>query len=473
MPTRDPHLALGLERALDLAERSAFPAADPLDPGHRVGLEPERLVFAGGRPGSPERPLGRPPLGGPGGLLAALAAAGDRALPPPTGGLESPHIDLPQGGSLTFEPGGQVEHSTAVHPGLSAALDDCAAVDAALERAFAGPGWSQAFLGLDPWGSPETVPQQLLAPRYPAMARYFALRGPAGAWMMRLSASLQVNLDLGPGSSGAERARLGFLLSPALTAIFSTSPELPGQARRHSRRARIWQTLDPTRSGFPRRLLEAPGEPLPRAYARAALEADVLLLRDGAGGARPGRPGRRFADWIAAADPELGFPTEEDLRYHLSTLFFEVRCRGFLELRAVDALPPPWRPAAAGLIAGLLLDDQARGLALERLEPTLPELQERWWLAADLGLSLPGMAAEARFLFETARAGLSRLGTGFARREHADCLDRFEERFTARGRAPADCLREWLADAPPLALEWARAGQTCPEGQPDLAGALD
>lgn len=305
------------------------------------------------------------------------------------------------------------------------------------------------------------------------MARYLALRGPAGAWMMRLSASLQVNLDLGPGATGAERARLGFLLSPALTAIFSTSPELPGKARRHNRRARVWQTLDPTRSGFPRRLVEDPSEPLPRAYARAALEADVLLLRAGPEAARPGSPGRRFADWIASPDPDLGAPTEEDLRYHLSTLFFEVRCRGFLELRAVDALPPPWRAAAAGLIAGLLLDQRARGLALERLQPTLRELPERWWLAADQGLALPGLAAEASFLFETARAGLSRLGAAFVRREHADSLDRFEEQFTSRGKAPADCLREWLAEDSAQALEWGRAGQTCTRDQPDLAGALD
>jgi glutamate--cysteine ligase len=318
MPTRDPQLALGLEQALDLAVRWTFPATDPQDPGLRVGLEPERLVLAPRWPAPPQRP----PLGGSEGLLAALAGSRASGLPAPTGGLSAPRIDLPQGGSLTFEPGGQVEHSTAVHPGLSAALDDCAALDGALERAFSPRGWTQAFLGLDPWGRPETVPQQLEAPRYPAMARYLALRGPAGAWMMRLSASLQVNLDLGPGAAGPERALLGFLLSPALTAIFSTSPELPGQARRHSRRARVWQTLDPTRSGFPRRLVEDPGEPLPRAYARAALEADVLLLRDDGGGARAGTPGRRFADWIATPDPLLGWPTEEDLRYHLSTLFF-------------------------------------------------------------------------------------------------------------------------------------------------------
>jgi glutamate--cysteine ligase len=360
-----------------------------------------------------------------------------------------------------------------VHPGLSAALDDCAAVDEALERAFSPRGWTQAFLGIDPWARPETVPQQLEAPRYPAMARYLALRGPAGAWMMRLSASLQVNLDLGPGAAGPERALLGFLLSPVLTAIFSTSPELPGQPRRHSRRARVWQTLDPSRSGFPRRLVEDPGEPLPRAYARAALEADVLLLKEEQGGAIAGTPGRRFADWIAAPDPRLGWPTEEDLRYHLSTLFFEVRCRGFLELRAVDALPPPWRPAAAGLIAGLLLDDRARGLALERLTPTLRELPERWWLAADQGLSLPGLREEASFLFETARCGLARLGVPFVRREHVESLERFHEQYTARGLAPADCLREWLTDDPALALEWARGGQVSRPDQRPLAEALD
>jgi hypothetical protein len=88
-------------------------------------------------------------------------------------------------------------------------------------------------------------------------------------------------------------------------------------------------------------------------------------------------------------------------------------------------------------------------------------------------LALPGLAQEASFLFETARSGLARLGHPFVRREHAEGLDRFEEQFTSRGLAPADCLRDWLGDEPAQALEWARGGQPCRRDPLPLAEALD
>ena len=45
-----------------------------------------------------------------------------------------------------------------------------------------------------------------------------------------------------------------------------------------------------------------------------------------------------FAEWIEDGH-ELGWPTLDDLDYHLTTLFPPVRPRGWLELRMIDALP--------------------------------------------------------------------------------------------------------------------------------------
>ena len=49
----------------------------------------------------------------------------------------------------------------------------------------------------------------------------------------------------------------------------------------------------------------------------------------------------RARDWVEAGHP-LGFPTADDLAYHLTTLFPPVRPKGWLELRMIDALPDPW-----------------------------------------------------------------------------------------------------------------------------------
>lgn len=453
MPTHDPGQALGLEAALERVRAQAFPLRpDPEATG--VGLEQERFVVECLPDGSPGRRL---PLAGPGGVVEAIrtAAEDDPLLLPIDPRRQPPVVALAGGGTLTFEPGAQIEHSTGVHTGASQALDDVHRVVVALERVFAGKQVRLVALGIDPWHGPQQVPQQLDAPRYRAMAAYFDRRGPAGPWMMRLSCSLQVNLDYGQGLTLEERWALANLLSPALTALFSTSPgEMDGR-RWRSRRGRVWQTIDPTRSGIPKHFLESPELPPAEQYARAALDADVLLVRTADGGAEPGQPGWRMRDWIEGGHPQHGWPTAEDLDYHLTTLFFEARARGFLELRAVDALPYCWRPAPVALLTGLLYDPRARGEALERLWPKRERVEDLWQRAAALGLEDPEVRADATALMELGLEGAGRLGETFWRPAHLAAATAFAERFSARGAAPADELEVALAAGPAQALEWA------------------
>jgi hypothetical protein len=129
-----------------------------------------------------------------------------------------------------------------------------------------------ASAGLDVWQQGAEVPQQLMAPRYLAMAAYFERRGPHGALMMRRSCALQVNLDLGDDGQRAERWLVANLVSPLACATFACSPG-PDVA---STRALAWQGLDPTRTGFPRLLADGSSDPAEQ-LAAAAFDADVLL----------------------------------------------------------------------------------------------------------------------------------------------------------------------------------------------------
>ena len=112
---------------------------------------------------------------------------------------------LANGGRVTFEPGGQIEHSTTVHETGAAALLDARHVTELFASTFADRGATLAFLGLDLWHDIEDVPQQLDAPRYHCMSSYFDKRGEGGRTMMRKTASMQVNLDLGPPGIAEER----------------------------------------------------------------------------------------------------------------------------------------------------------------------------------------------------------------------------------------------------------------------------
>jgi len=419
-----------------------------------VGLEPEYFVFQRCSTGGPLRRLA---LEGPSSVLSALDEFVARSVelrlahsgPPPV-------YELENGGRITFEPGAQVEHSTAIHPDAAAAMDDVERVARLLEEALAPECAVLASAGLDLWTDRSLVQQQLRAARYRSMGAYFEGRSQHGSVMMRHTGSFQVNLDLGPREVAGERWLLANLLSPIASACFACSPEDGWK----SRRVGAWQGLDPTRTGFPDCLFasaDVGGELDPGAcYAEFALDADVLLFRQARGGAVAGLAGFRFRDWIARGHPEHGWPSLEDLDYHLTTLFPEVRLRGFFEIRSADAVPLRWRAAQVVFWTGLLYDDQARREALRLLRPGLSQLRERWVDAAHHGLELPDLQRSALAIWRLALEGARRLPEGFHRSPDLDLTQAFVERFVSRASSPGDELLALLERDPDQALDWTR-----------------
>lgn len=431
-----------------VAERCWPVDADARLPG-AVGLECEAFPVAVAGDGAP---AGRARLSTVTDLLHGPLA--------PLGGTPPPG-EAGAAGWVTLEPGAQVEHATRVHQTAAEALTESERGTGALAAALGPAGLVLASAGLDLWHPLASVPQQLAFPRYPSMDAYFALRGGPegpGAVMMRHSCSVQVNLDLGPPHVAAERWLVAALAAPILTASFAASPT----ADLASGRAAVWQTLDPTRTGFPAGLLAGRGledDPVGELTA-GALDADVLffLTRSGDAGTRgavAGVPGFSFGDWLREGHPVHGRPDAEDLAIHLTTLWPEVRVRGFLEIRTLDALPVRWRAVPVVLLAGLLYDDRARVAVrdvLERHGPDLPRLARR---AAQTAVADPALCALAVETWSLALAGARRLPAGFLRPGDLQAVEAFLERFTLRGRCPSDELRECLAVSPAAALAWA------------------
>lgn len=436
-----------LDHVRQVVAETCFPIGPSAPAPGRVGLEIESFpvrVLADGTPS------GRVPLQ----LLAELLdpEAGASSVPgcrrEPAA---APLFRLDGGGSLNFEPGGQLEHSTAIHSSAAGALAELDLVAGALAPLLRRHGIVLAAAGADVWLPDGHVPQQLRAPRYPAMAAYFDRRGPYGAAMMRRTCSLQINLDLGGAGDLPERWLVANLAAPLLCATFACSPG-PGAV---SARALAWQRLDRTRTGFPARLLDGSGAGPVEQLTEAAMGADVLLHRRPEGPWEPGTPGWTFQHWLRDGHPHHGRPTTDDLRYHLTTLFLEVRPRGFLELRAIDALPPRLRAVPVVLMAGLIEDAPARSAAaavLERHRRHLPELARR---AATHGLADPPLRALAAEVWTLALEGAARLPASYLDGGQLRLAADFLDGFTLRGRCPADELRAALARGPAAALAWA------------------
>jgi len=439
--------------ARDWAGLAAFP--EPVGSGAelRVGLEPELFPIVVDTSGEPlERlVLSRPEGTGVVQVIDGLAFDGGEILPRVGRPPHAFYYPLANGGRLTFEPGAQVEHSTAVHPSASAALADVESTIALLRRGFDADRVRLAAVGLDIWHDVEEVPQQLRAGRYTAQAAYYRQRGHWGAIMMRHTASLQINLDLGPDGVWQERWLAANLVSPMLTAVFACSPGVDAV----SARARAWQQLDPTRSGFPALFTAGPGDDPRAEWAEAALCADVMLIRAGDEHYVPGSPGLRFVDWIRDGHSRYGWPTIDDLAYHLTTLFFEVRARGFLEMRAGEAVPSALRPAQVVMASAVLYDDRARADAIALLGDHRRDLDALWHRAAAHGVHDDELRGLACRLWEIALAGARRLPAGWVSKENLTATEAFIDDFTARGRVPADRLAELMDEDPARALAWA------------------
>jgi glutamate--cysteine ligase len=338
---------------------------------------------------------------------------------------------LPGGSLVTFEPGGQVELSSPALPGLDACEPlrrDCSV----LEQGLREVGVGLVAVGLAPGPAPDRV---VRSPRYDAMETYFDADGAAGRTMMRGTAAIQVNVDLGGAGEAERRWRLAHDLGPVLAAAFANSPLSHGMPTGwRSTRLAVWFDIDPGRSAPV--VSSAPG---PRAWADYALAARVMLVRCSDEEHRPLKEDLAFSDWIADGH-ELGWPTPEDLEYHLTTLFPPVRPRRWLELRMIDALPDPWWQVAVAVSSTLLTEPDLG----DRVAATAAPVRNRWRDAARHGLADPDLRRAACDCFAAALEALRARGAEAAT---IDATAAYADRYIARGRCPADDrLDAWTRD---------------------------
>jgi glutamate--cysteine ligase len=350
-------------------------------------------------------------------LRVAAARAGWRERLSAKG---TPSFDLGDGGTLGFEPGGQLEYSSPACATGSALLERMRKVTALLREASDPLGVELLATGIDPLTPLEDAPMLLHAPRYSRMAAYFDSIGPFGARMMRQTASLQVSLDV-----ALEPWRLWRVLNrmtPYLTAIFANSPRYAGSHTGHaSYRAHCWRQLDPLRTGTRQAEQDAVAD-----YCDFALAAPAIFLQENGGAYAP-----------MEAHLAAGTAGASEWDDHLTTLFPEVRPRGTFEVRSCDAVAPEWFAAPLALLGGIAYDRAALRQADELLDEDEPDLLAH---AGRAGLSDSAIAAIARDLVVLALDGCESIGASLLTASDLGIAREFFERYTLAGRAPADDL---------------------------------
>ena len=344
---------------------------------------------------------------------------------------------LPGGSRLTLEPGGQLELSSARADGVAEALRAAALDLFVVDRACSRRDVALIALGADPLRAPERI---LPEPRYAAMETYFDGDGASGRTMMSNTASIQVNVGLGPAEHVARRWRLANAICPTLIACFANSPFADGgPSGWQSTRQRAWTMVDPTRTAA----LDHRADPV-ATWVAYALDARVMLVHVDDTDQRPVTGRLTFGQWLHDGH-ELGWPTLEDFTYHLTTLFPPVRPRGWFELRVLDTLPTPFWQVAALLVHTVLTDPAVHDDATRAVAGT----EHLWIDAAQLGLAHPALADSARALFSVA---LEALAPTSPANPMFDVFATYFGRWVTQGRSPGDDRLD----------AWRRTGQLVP-----------
>jgi glutamate--cysteine ligase len=335
-------------------------------------------------------------------------------------------LTRPEGGSVTLEPGGQVELSGRT---VATIHDTCNEVHEHLDQVKEVGhelGIGMIGLGFDPKWRRDEVPWMPKG-RYRIMRDYMPKKGGLGLDMMLRTCTVQTNLDFESEADMALKFRVSLALQPVATALFANSPFVEGKPSGYlSLRSHVWTDTDPDRCGVPPFVFER-GFGFER-YADYLLDVPMYFVyRDGK---YIDASGQSFRDFMKGRLPALPgeIPTINDWADHATTVFPEVRLKKYLEMRGADG--GPWRRLCAlpALWVGLLYDKGALAQAAE--------LVKDWTLAdhAYLRAEVPRAALKTGF----AKAG----GGGTVRELALTTLAIAKEGLRRRAKGELGCPDE-------------------------------
>ena len=337
-----------VEQLVEWLAKGAKPAAD-----WRIGTEHEKFLFHR----DSLRPVAYDGDSGVEAMLNALCKAiGDKATPIIEKGKIIGLKDG-DGGSVSLEPGGQLElsgaplsnlHQTCAETGRH--LRHMRAVSSALGVGMLGigfqPKWHRDDISWMPKG------------RYQIMRNHMPKVGTMGLDMMLRSCTVQVNLDYADEDDMRRKFRTSLALQPIATALFANSPFKDGKPSGWlSGRAHVWTDTDNARCGVPSCVFDPHfGYEL---WIDYILDVPMYFLHRGEDYVDVA--GKSFRDYLAGtlARFEGEPPQMADFEDHITTAFPEVRLKQYLEMRGADsgswanicALPAYW--------VGLLYCDDA------------------------------------------------------------------------------------------------------------------
>ncbi len=404
---------------------------------HRIGLEAEFLLV-NRKTGEAARYAGRDGVEN-----VLLALAGMHFYHPIK---QNDHVIALQRKDLavSLEPGGQIELSA---PPVSTAFQVEEQVKLftaqlkSIEKKF--PNLMFLSTGIQPFSALnkiEWTPKE----RYKIMRRRLPEHGELSQWMMKMTATNQVNFDYSDEEDAAQKMKVALLATPVAAAIFANSCFSEGRLNGfRTFRMEIWRNTDRTRSGYLTQFLNSTF--FFKDYLNYALDVPLLfIIRNKKYLEVKGMTFRQFI--------RRGYDREKatlaDFELHLTVLFPDVRLKQYLEIRCVDAQSPGRMTAVTAFWKGLIYSKSARA-AVSKLFKRVSEsdLQSAYAALPTLGLQadLAGrrLLHWARDLTGIAFAGLSEQTTAFEKRNESVFLEPLFADLE-KGRSPANIVLDGM-----------------------------
>jgi glutamate--cysteine ligase len=278
-------------------------------------------------------------------------------------------LDAPWG-TISLEPGGQVEWSSRPYRELSELSDSLREHLAMMQEVEAALSLVWLDAAVDPELGLSEMPWMPKA-RYRIMRPYLGKRGRLAHRMMTQTASIQCAFDFSDAEDWRRKFKAGALLAPMVTAMFANSSRIDGSPSGYRcYRHVIWNDTDPDRCSLPPIVFDS-GFGV-EGWLDYVLDVPTIF-RHRARGLVPsgGMPFRALLERVGCDAIKA-----EDWETHISTIFTEVRSYTYIEVRSTDVQPDEHVLAIPTFWTGVLYHDDALDEAL-RLGAVFDDY-ERW-----------------------------------------------------------------------------------------------
>ena len=264
----------------------------------------------------------------------------------------------------SLEPGGQVEWSSPPRKNLIQLNEDQKLHKFRLKEHLVKNNLKLISYGVEPKFSPEEV-ELIDEKKYTLMNENMKKNGTMGKWMMRNTASVQINYDFTSERELNEMVFIADCLNPVSAYLFSNSPfKMSKKVQKDNLRNIIWERTDNSRC---KNLIDhgiKESSSLLDSYIDYILNVPNIFQISKEGNFETSKG--TILDRLTNLD-ERGELRDEDINSCLHQIFTNVRIKRFIEVRGADRPPLGHEMAPVAFWTGILTVDSLRKEILDEI----------------------------------------------------------------------------------------------------------